>query len=127
MTHSGNESEYGPHSPDYGLSYEPDPWADSEPAYDPDAWESEYNQDHAEAVWEQALRDGHITREQFAQRRLTSAPDAPLPEADQAPAIRTAIEKLRARLADPSLSAEERAQEERTMASLERMLRECER
>jgi hypothetical protein len=123
MTHSGDdEAEYGPHSADYGLSYEPDPWADPEPAYDPDAWESEYNQDHAEAVWEQALRDGHITREQFARRRLTSAPAPPAPEADQAPAIRTAIEKLRARLADPSLSAEERAQEERTMASLERML-----
>jgi hypothetical protein len=127
MTHSDNESEYGPHSPDYGLSYEPDPWADPEPAYDPDAWESQYNQDHTEAVWEQALRDGHITREQFAQRHRTGTAEGPVPEApDQGPLIRSAIEKLRARLADPSLSPEERAEDERAMTFLEKALRDHE-
>ncbi|MFJ3229159.1 hypothetical protein ACIPJS_38220 [Streptomyces sp. NPDC086783] len=63
------ESEYGPHSPDYGLSYEPDPFADPEPIDDPDAWEGDVNGDPIEAGWEQAFRDGHITREQFQQRR----------------------------------------------------------
>ncbi|WP_018546759.1 hypothetical protein [Streptomyces sp. LaPpAH-108] len=132
MTNRNNESEYGPHSPDYGLSYEPDPWADPEPVYDPDSWESDFreqdpNEDHAEAWWEQALREGHITREQFARRREIHVPDTPLPEAPgQGPVIRSAVEKLRVKLADPNLSAEERADDERTLATLERMLKEDE-
>ncbi|MFI1972857.1 hypothetical protein [Streptomyces cinnamoneus] len=74
MINRHNELDYGLHSPDYGLSYEPDPWAEPEPAYDPDAWENDFreqdsNEDHAEAGWEQALREGYITREQFARRR----------------------------------------------------------
>ncbi len=36
------------------------------------------------------------------------------------------MEKLRTKLADPSLSDEERAENERTMATLERMLEEGE-
>jgi len=52
------ESEYGPHSFDYGLSYEPDPWAAPEPVDDPDAWESDVNDAPIEAGWEKAFRDG---------------------------------------------------------------------
>ncbi|MEU3420213.1 hypothetical protein [Streptomyces murinus] len=130
MNNRHSESDYGPHSPDYGLSYEPDPWAD--PVPDPDAWEADFreqdpNEDHHEAGWEQALREGHITREQFARRRQVHAPDTAGPEApDSGAAIRSAVEKLRAKLTDPGLSDEERADDERTMATLERMLQDGE-
>ncbi|MFH8410988.1 hypothetical protein ACH4FX_40395 [Streptomyces sp. NPDC018019] len=130
MTYRPHESPYGPDSPDYGLSYEPDPWADPEPVDDPDAWEStlqeqDPHEDHAEAGWEQALREGLITREQFAQRRHADAPVSPRPEAPgQGPVIRSAVEKLRVKLADPGLSAEERADDERTLATLESWLQE---
>lgn len=72
-----------------------------------------------------AKREGHITREQFAQRRQEHAPGTTWPEPpDQGPVIRSAVEKLRAKLSNPHLSAEGRADAERTMASLERMLKD---
>ncbi|MGW1616842.1 hypothetical protein ACWCQZ_47175 [Streptomyces sp. NPDC002285] len=132
MTYSRDESEYGPHSPDYGLSYDPDPFADPEPIDDPDAWESDFREqdpsdDHLEADWEQALREGHITREQFAQRRRIREPGTPQAEPpDPGPVIRSAVDKLRAKLASPDLSDDERATEQRTLASLEQMLKKGE-
>lgn len=123
-----NRDDYGPHSPDYGLSYEPDPRADPPPIDDPDSWESDFreedpNDDHLEAQWEQAFREGWITREQFAQRRQRPEPsrDAPgLP--DVSPVLQKAVEKLEAKLAAGGLSDEERSREERVLASLRRML-----
>ncbi|MER5201236.1 hypothetical protein ACWD3J_47680 [Streptomyces sp. NPDC002755] len=124
MTSRGSENDYGPHSPDYGLSYDPDPWADPEPVDDPDSWESEINEDYAEAEWEQALREGLITREQFSQRRTQHESTAPTPEApNQAAVIRSAVEKLRAKLASNSMSKEEMEREEKVLASLEQMLK----
>ncbi|MEU8907886.1 hypothetical protein [Streptomyces mirabilis] len=128
MTES--QGEYGPGSPDYGLSYDPGPWSGSEPVDDPDAWESDFreqdpNEDHAEAGWEQAFRDGHITREQFANRHRVHGIDPPQPQApDSAPVIRSAVDKLRAKLSNADLSDKEREEEERVLASLEQMLNE---
>jgi hypothetical protein len=129
MTYSSNESEYGPHSPDYGLSYDPDPFAEPEPIDDPDAWELDFreqdpNDDEIEAGWEQAYREGYITREQFAERRRSREPHIPHPEApDQGPILQAAVDKLRAKLATDDLSDEQRATEEQVLASLERMLK----
>ncbi|MGP4092037.1 hypothetical protein [Streptomyces sp. KR55] len=112
MTDRRDPDAYGPHSPDYGLSYDPDPWADPEPIDDPDAWESDFqegdpNDDHEEGLWEQAFREGWITREQFAQRR--HGPNSPKPEAaDPEPALRKAVEKLQDELANGRLSDDER-------------------
>ncbi|WP_331772923.1 HNH endonuclease (plasmid) [Embleya sp. NBC_00888] len=66
--------EYGPGSSDYGPSYESDPWLDPVWDGDPDGWEADFreedpNEDHAEAMWETAFRDGNITREQFQNRK----------------------------------------------------------
>ncbi len=58
--------EYGPGSSDYGLSYEPDPWANPEPR---DVSEAASSYDEAESMWEAMFRDGHITQEQFQNRR----------------------------------------------------------
>ncbi|MEU6672200.1 hypothetical protein [Streptomyces sp. NPDC046727] len=68
MTDHRDRDDYGPHSPDCGISYEPDPWADPEPVDDLDSWETDFreedpNDDHLEAQWEQAFRAGLITRE----------------------------------------------------------------
>ncbi len=82
------------------------------------------NEDGIEAGWEQALREGCITREQFAQRRHGNAPGTAQPEfPDQGAVIRSAVEKLRAKLANSHLSAEERADGEHTMATLENVLK----
>ncbi|MDT0454021.1 hypothetical protein [Streptomyces hesseae] len=127
-----NQAEYGPDSPDYGLSYDPDPWAEPDPVDDPDIWESDFheqdpNEDHTEAGWEQAFRDGHITREQFANRHRAHETDPSRPEApDPTPVIQSAVDKLRAKLATADLSDEERDEEERVLASLEQMLGEGE-
>lgn len=127
MTNS--EAEYGPHSPDYGLSYDPDPWADPEPVDDPDSWESDFreedpNEDHIEAGWEHAFREGYVTREQFANRRHAPQDNSPQEEApDPGPVIQAAVDKLRLKLATADLSDDERSLEERTLASLEQMLK----
>lgn len=125
---TSNEETYGPESPDYGLSYEPDPWADPEPINDPDSWELDFregdsNEDTAEALWEEMLRGGHITREQFARRRYRGGEQDPAPEpVPQKEAIASAVAKLRAGLADPNMPAAERAVDERALASLEQLL-----
>ncbi|MFE9257915.1 hypothetical protein [Streptomyces sp. NPDC006879] len=125
-----DRAAYGPDSPDYGLSYDPDPCAEPAPVDDPDAWESDFreqdpNEDHAEAGWEQAFRDGYITREQFANRHRAHGADPVQPEApDATPVIQSAVDKLRLKLATADLSDAERAEEERVLASLEQMLNE---
>ncbi|MFI1576275.1 hypothetical protein ACH4VQ_36395 [Streptomyces anulatus] len=126
---TSSEESYGPESPDYGLSYEPDPWADPEPVNDPDGWEADFrendpNDDTTEAGWEEAFRQGLITRDQFARRRDRGETQevtetAPAAETD---ALASAVAKLRAGLADPDLSADRRAEDERALASLERVL-----
>ncbi|MFI1185755.1 hypothetical protein [Streptomyces californicus] len=122
------EETYGPESPNYGLSYEPDSWADPEPVNDPDAWELDFreddpNEDTTEALWEEAFREGRITRDQFARRRDRGTDQGPAPEpAPQREAIASAVAKLRAGLADPDMSAEQRAVDERALASLEKLL-----
>ncbi|GAA1141604.1 hypothetical protein [Streptomyces javensis] len=128
MTYQRNQDDYGPHSPDYGLSYDPDPHANPEPIDDPESWESDFHEqdpheDHAEAQWELAYRNGWIDRDQFARRHQREQVD-PAPEApDPGPVVRSAIEKLKAKLASGEVSEEERAQEEKVLASLERMLK----
>jgi hypothetical protein len=127
---TSNEESYGPDSPDYGLSYEPDPWADPEPVNDPDGWEADFrendpNDDTMEADWEEAFREGLITRDQFAQRRRRREPQQAGPSpatGTDVDALASAVEKLRASLADPNLPAERRAEDERVLASLERVL-----
>lgn len=121
---AGQADGYGPESPDYGLSYDPDPWADPVPD-ESTAYrfrERTFDADDAESMWEAALRDNHITREQFQNRRQgrvaserEEAPDAEL-------ALRSAVEKLRAKLTDPKLPPEQRALDEEALRSLQRML-----
>lgn len=89
--------QYGPGSPDYGLSYEPDPWADPVPdesmAYG--FRKRSFDADGAESMWEAALRDNHITREQFQNRRRGGAASEREEASDAEPALRSAVEKLR--------------------------------
>ncbi|NJQ16571.1 hypothetical protein [Streptomyces bohaiensis] len=68
---SAEKPEYGRRSPDYGLSYSPDPWDDADTV--PDEWEWQSNTfedrnfaDINEAWLERSFREGHITREEFA-------------------------------------------------------------
>lgn len=121
---AGQADGYGPGSPDYGLSYEPDPWADPVPdesmAYG--FRERTFNADDAESMWEAALRNNHITREQFQNRRQGQAASERDEAPDAEPALRSAVEKLRVKLADPSLSPEQRALDEEVLRSLQRML-----
>lgn len=125
------DDDYGPHSYDYGLSYDPDPFAPPGPIDDPDSWELDFreedpNEDHAEATWEQALREGHITREQFAQRpRLHDQPPTPKPRRDPA-VFRRAIANVRGKLADPNLPPEDRALQEQILGWLEEDIRAAE-
>ncbi|AJF65624.1 hypothetical protein [Streptomyces vietnamensis] len=125
------DDDYGPHSYDYGLSYEPDPFAPPGPIDDPDSWELDFreqdpNEDHAEATWEQAFREGHITREQLAQRhRFREQPSAPMPRRDPA-VFRRAIENVQGKLADPNLAPEERALQEQILGWLQEDLRAAE-
>ena len=122
---SAGDDDYGPHSPDYGLSYEPDPFAEPGPIDDPDAWELDFreedpNEDHTEAIWEQGYRDGHITREQLSMRRAPEGTPYAVDGPDQSPVIRSAIAKLQHKLATAELTDEERALEERTLAILQK-------
>ncbi|MCZ4098005.1 hypothetical protein [Streptomyces sp. H39-C1] len=117
-------ADYGPGSPDYGLSYESDPWVETAPDEHPERSfrESDFGADDAESMWEAAFRDGHITREQFQNRRRVEPAPAREEAPDAGPVIRSAVEKLRAKLTDPGLSSEQRALDERALASLEEML-----
>lgn len=52
------------------MPYASDPWSEPEPYEDPYGWEAGFreedpNENHVEAMWETAFREGHITREQF--------------------------------------------------------------
>ncbi|MFE2864998.1 HNH endonuclease [Embleya sp. NPDC059259] len=123
----GRAEKYGPECSDNGLPYESDPWSYPEWNEDPDGWEmgfrdEDHNEDHIEAMWETAFRDGHITREQFQNRRredrVSDRGDVP----DAEPALRSAVERLRAKVADPDLPFEERALDERVLGSLLHML-----
>ncbi|MFJ3728737.1 hypothetical protein ACIPYQ_40085 [Streptomyces sp. NPDC090045] len=115
--------EYGLGSPDSGLSYEPDPWADPVPDENPDyRFREEFTKDDAESMWEAAFREGQITREQFQNRRRGGAVPESGEAPDAQPAIRSAVEKLRAKLAGPGLSPEQRALDEQALSSLEEML-----
>ncbi|MEV4190339.1 hypothetical protein [Streptomyces toxytricini] len=121
---AGQADDYGPGSPDYGLSYEPDPWADPVPDEGTDYGfrERSFDADNAESMWEAAFRDGHITREQFQNRRRGGTAPEQAEAPDAGPAIRSAVENVRAKLADPGLSPEQRAINEEVLASLQRML-----
>ncbi|MFD9572686.1 hypothetical protein ACFWBI_22925 [Streptomyces sp. NPDC059982] len=147
MTQRGREEEYGPESADYGLSYEPDPWAapadeygpqsaDYGLSYEADPWadpvldeqtgtypgEPDPDEDYIEATWERGFRDGHITREEFHARRRTGFAPEQQAAPDAEPALRSAVEKLHAKLSSPDLTAEQRALDEGVLASLQEML-----
>uniref|UniRef100_UPI002F90A70E hypothetical protein n=1 Tax=Streptomyces virginiae TaxID=1961 RepID=UPI002F90A70E len=123
---AGQTDDYGPGSPDYGLSYEPDPWADPVPVENTDHGfrERSFDADHAESMWEAAFRDGHITREQFQNRRRGGTASERAEAPDAGPVIRSAVANVRAKLADPSLSPEQRAINEEVLACLQRTLDE---
>ncbi|UUY52377.1 hypothetical protein NRK68_34470 (plasmid) [Streptomyces yangpuensis] len=106
------------------MSYEPDPWADPVPDENTDYRfrETSFDADHAESMWEAAFRDGHITREQFQNRRRGGMAPEQAEAPDAGPAIRSAIENVRAKLENPGLSLEQRAIYEEVLASLQRML-----
>ncbi|MFE6906799.1 hypothetical protein [Streptomyces erythrochromogenes] len=115
--------ECRPGSPDYGLSYDPDPWADPEPdEADHDYRSGGFTADDAESMWEAAFRDGHITREQFQNRRRGGTVPQQTEAPAAGPAIRSAVENVRAKLADPSPPPEQRAINEKVVVSLQRML-----
>ncbi|WP_392895731.1 hypothetical protein [Streptomyces sp. LN699] len=115
---------YGPGSADYGLSYEPDPWADPETDRNPDPYSRDWDphEDHTESMWETAFREGRITREQFQNRRRAGVVPEREEAPDTGPAIRSAVENLRAKLAGSDLTPEQRAIDEQVLASLQETL-----
>ncbi|MBT1184905.1 hypothetical protein HET69_12925 [Streptomyces sp. CJ_13] len=123
---AGPADDYGLGSPDYGLSYESDPWADPMPDENTGygLHDRSFDADDAESMWEAAFRDGRITREQFQSRRWRGTASEQAEAPDAGPVIRSAVENVRAKLADPGLSCEQRAINEEVLASLQRTLDE---